>query len=81
MSDLMHKKVALAFALLSFGGMMIGSLFSGATVVTAIVRGTEAAALFGLLILALGAMLVEKVDDAHAGSSSEHKKKDLDKTD
>jgi hypothetical protein len=63
MSELTHKKMALAFSLLSFGVMAVGSWLSGAGVITALVRATEAALLFGLLAWVLGLSLVEKDED------------------
>ena len=79
MSELTHKKMAMAFALFSFGVVVFGSIFSGATYVTAFVRGTEAGVLFGLLAYGLGAMLVEKVD-VFADLENQKKMKDSDKT-
>lgn len=63
MSELTHKKMALAFGLFSFGLMVFGSIFSGATFVTALIRGTEAAILFALIVFILGFALVEKEED------------------
>ena len=63
MSALTHKKMALAFALLSFGVMVLGSFLSGSTVITALVRATEAALLFGFLAWILGYSLVESDED------------------
>lgn len=60
MSQLTVKKTALAFALFSFGVMTFGSVLTGAGFFTALVRGTEAAFVFGFLALGLGSMLAEK---------------------
>ncbi len=72
MNELTHKKMSLAFALFSFGVMVIGSVLSGSGVITAFIRGTKAAILFGLLVWGLGTMLVETDGDHH--DSGEHVK-------
>lgn len=72
MSELTHKKMSLAFALLSFGVMVFGSVLSGSGVITAFIRGTEAAILFGLLVWGLGTMLVQADGEHH--DSGEHAK-------
>ncbi|OGW20961.1 MAG: hypothetical protein A3K09_05205 [Nitrospinae bacterium RIFCSPLOWO2_12_FULL_47_7] len=78
MTELTHKKIALVFALFSFGVMVFGSVFSGARITTAFVRGTEAAILFGLLAWGLGTMLVEKDDDFLTDVKFEDKGKEKD---
>ena len=72
MSELTHKKMVLAFALLSFGVMVLGNVVSGARVITALVRATEAALLFGLLAWVLGYSLIEKDEDV-VSDLHEHK--------
>ncbi len=47
--DIIVQRVALGFAFGSFFFMVIGSVITGATALTAIIRGFEGAAVFGSL--------------------------------
>lgn len=76
MSELTHKKMVLAFSLLSFGVMVVGGFLSGTPIITVLVRATEAALLFGLLAWVLGLSLVEKDSDY---ISDIHQHHDVDK--
>lgn len=60
MTELMIRKMALAFALFSFGLVAIGSFLFGARMLSSLVRGTEAAAVFGSLAWGLGLFMEEK---------------------
>ncbi|PIQ97348.1 MAG: hypothetical protein COV67_04700 [Nitrospinae bacterium CG11_big_fil_rev_8_21_14_0_20_56_8] len=74
MSEITAKKTALAFALFSFGLMVVGSVINGSTFLTALIRGGEAAILFGLLGLIFLALLVdrgESMDSIPASPMSE----------
>ncbi|MBI4384055.1 MAG: hypothetical protein HY579_08495 [Nitrospinae bacterium] len=64
----MIRKMALAFALFSFGIVAIGSFLFGSRILTSLVRGTEAAAVFGSLAWALGLFMEEK-DGEGSGSA------------
>ena len=60
MSIVNIQKMAVAFALLSFGILSIGSILMGATFFTGILRGIGGAILFGLLALGVSSMLMQE---------------------
>ncbi len=60
MKQLTIQKLAMAFALFSFGFVAIGSIMSGATYVTAILRGAGASLLFGGVAFALLHLMAEE---------------------
>lgn len=76
------KKLALAFSLLSFTILMVGSLLNGARILSSFIRGIEAGLLFGLLAWGLGSMLVDKPEPIIVMQDEEEKDKgtELDKT-
>jgi hypothetical protein len=47
--DIIVQRIALGFAFGAFFFMVIGSTITGATVLTAVIRGFEGAALFGAI--------------------------------
>ena len=63
MSVLAIKRMAVGFALFSFGMLAFGSLLSGARLLTAFVRGIEAGIVFGLLAWLLGSFLLEEKEE------------------
>ena len=60
MSTVNIQKMAVAFALLSFGILSIGSILMGATFFTGIIRGIGGAILFGLLAFGVSSMLMKE---------------------
>lgn len=66
--DIIAQRIALGFAFGSFFFMVIGSMITGATALTAVIRGFEGAAIFGAL-----AWLVA----SHLFKEEEHEPMDL----
>ncbi len=64
MSQTGIKKMALIFALFSFAILTFGSVLSGSRILTALIRGTEGALLFGLVAWFLGNYILEEKTDA-----------------
>ena len=60
MSDIIGKKISVAFGLLSFAILFFGSIWSGARIFTGFLRGLEGGLLFGVLIWGLSYFIVEK---------------------
>ena len=58
MSESNVKKTAVAFGLLSFAIMVMGSIFSGSLVFTAVFRGVVASLLFGGLTWFVGSFAI-----------------------
>ena len=58
MSEFNVKKTAVAFGLLSFAIMVMGSIFSGSLVFTAVFRGVVASLLFGGLTWFVGSFAI-----------------------
>ena len=63
MSIVNIQKMAVAFALLSFGILSIGSILMGATFFTGILRGIGGAILFGLLALGIISLLMQEDEE------------------
>ena len=65
MSEFNVKKTAVAFCLLSFAIMVMGSIFSGSLVFTAVFRGVVASLVFGGLTWFVGsfAIVVDEVPE------------------
>jgi hypothetical protein len=65
--DIIVQKIALGFAFGSFFFMVIGSMISGATAWTAVIRGFEGAAIFGSIVWLVSSYLFKEenieVDD------------------
>ena len=76
---LIHNRVALGFAIGSFGFLTIGSLLSGATPSTAFIRGIEAALIFGVLAWASAYFFLKEdgFDSHHSSDDSGQEKTDL----
>lgn len=60
MTDIQIKKMAVSFALLSFAILTFGSVLTGSRMTTALIRGTEAAIVFGALAWSFGYLVMEK---------------------
>ena len=58
MSEFNVKKTAVAFGLLSFAIMVMGSIFSGSLVFTAVFRGVVASLVFGGLTWFVGSFAI-----------------------
>ena len=52
--------MAVSFALLSFAILVFGSVLTGSRMTTALIRGTEAALIFGALAWGFGSVLMDK---------------------
>ncbi len=52
--------MAVSFALLSFAILVFGSVLTGSRMTTALIRGTEAAIVFGALAWSFGSLLMDK---------------------
>lgn len=52
--------MAVSFALLSFAILAFGSVLTGSRMTTALIRGTEAAFVFGALAWSFGSVVMEK---------------------
>jgi len=52
--------MAVSFALLSFAILVFGSVLTGSRMTTALIRGTEAAIVFGVLAWSFGSVLMDK---------------------
>ncbi|GEM_PF-4734297 len=62
--DLIIQRIALGFAFGAFFFMVIGSIITGTTALTAIIRGFEGAALFGAIAWLVGSYLLRDEDNA-----------------
>ena len=75
MSDFVSQKIGMGFAFGAFGFLVFGSLIAGSTFITAMIRGFQAAFLFGSVAWGLGWFLLkdkkEAVDDNSEGAASE----------
>ena len=60
MTKIQIKKMAMSFAILSFAILVFGSVLTGSRMTTALIRGTEAAFVFGLLAWSIGTLTIEK---------------------
>lgn len=60
MTKIQIKKMAVSFALLSFAILAFGSVLTGSRMTTALIRGTEAAFVFGALAWSFGSVLMDK---------------------
>ncbi len=60
MSKIQIKKMAVSFALLSFAILVFGSVLTGSRMTTALIRGAEAAIVFGMLAWSFGSVVMEK---------------------
>jgi len=60
MTKIQIKKMAVSFALLSFAILAFGSVLTGSRMTTALIRGTEAAFVFGALAWSFGSVVMEK---------------------
>ena len=66
--DIIVQRIALGFAFGSFFFMVIGSMITGATALTSVIRGFEGAAIFGAISWLVASYLfkdeeIEAVDD------------------
>ena len=60
------QKIAAGFGIFAFGFLAIGSFLNGATAVTSVVRGFEAAVIFGALAWGVGSLFKpEEEDEQH----------------
>jgi hypothetical protein len=75
MSIVNIQKMAVAFALLSFGILSIGSILMGATFFTGIIRGIGGAILFGLLAFGVSAMLMREDEEGMADDDDDQEDK------
>ncbi len=53
--------MAVSFAILSFAILAFGSVLTGSRITTALIRGAEAAFVFGALAWSFGSIVMEKV--------------------
>jgi hypothetical protein len=60
MTKIQIKKMAVSFALLSFAILAFGSVLTGSRMTTALIRGTEAAIVFGALAWSFGSLVMDK---------------------
>jgi hypothetical protein len=60
MTKIQIKKMAVSFALLSFAILVFGSVLTGSRMTTALIRGAEAAIVFGALAWSFGSVLMDK---------------------
>ncbi len=56
--------MAVSFALLSFAILVFGSVLTGSRMTTALIRGAEAALVFGLLAWSFGSIVMDKEKDS-----------------
>jgi hypothetical protein len=54
------KKMAVSFALLSFAILVFGSVLTGSRMTTALIRGAEAAIVFGALAWSFGSVVMDR---------------------
>ncbi|QPJ65451.1 MAG: hypothetical protein G3M78_08625 [Candidatus Nitrohelix vancouverensis] len=64
MSELNTRKLAVAFAFVAFGLMVFGSVLNGSTFLTALIRGFEAALIFGICSLLFLRYLIDDGSDS-----------------
>ena len=74
MSIVNIQKMAVAFALLSFGILSIGSILMGATFFTGILRGIGGAILFGLLAFGVSLMLMQEDEEVMVDEDNQEDK-------
>jgi hypothetical protein len=60
--DIIVQRIALGFAFGSFFFMVIGSMITGATALTAFIRGFEGAAIFGSIAWLVASYLFKEED-------------------
>jgi hypothetical protein len=60
MTKIQIKKMAVSFALLSFAILVFGSVLTGSRMTTALIRGAEAAFIFGALAWSFGSVVMNK---------------------
>jgi len=60
--DIIVQRIALGFAFGSFFFMVIGSTITGATALTAVIRGFEGAAIFGSIAWLVASYLFKEED-------------------
>ncbi len=82
MTKIQVKKMAVSFALLSFAVLAFGSVLTGARITTALIRGAEAALVFGVLAWSFGSLLMdkEKAPEVAADEAEASKGVQLDET-
>jgi len=76
MSDTVAHKLAMIFALFSFGFVTIGSIFSGATYITAFSRGAVAFLLFGGAAFGLLRFMIEEETEEIEEDAEENPEKE-----
>lgn len=59
MTKIQIKKMAVSFAILSFAILAFGSVLTGSRMTTALIRGAEAAFVFGALAWGFGSVVME----------------------
>ncbi|MFQ5449145.1 MAG: hypothetical protein ACE5E9_00865 [Nitrospinaceae bacterium] len=79
MSEINVKKMALAFSLLAFAILLFGSVLNGSRVTTGLIRGAEAALVFGGLAWLLGSIWTDKKVHNPPGKPEEQKGAQVDK--
>ncbi len=75
------NKVAVSFSILAFAILVFGSVFTGSRFSTALIRGVEAALVFGVFAWAISSLLFsEKEQSADEPPIEEDKGAQLDET-
>jgi hypothetical protein len=74
MSNIQIKKMAVLFALLSFAILVFGSVLTGSRTTTALIRGVEAAVVFGALAWSFGSVVMGDKNDLKEESDEEASK-------
>ena len=64
MSPINIQKMAIAFALLAFGFLAIGSVLAGSRVITGVIRGGLGALIFGGLVWVVADLFLAEDEDA-----------------
>ena len=65
------KKMAVSFSMLSFAILTFGSVMTGSRLVTAFIRGIEAALLFGVIAWGLGTLIMNNNEKAQSPKEEE----------
>ena len=64
MNPINIQKMAIAFALLAFGFLAIGSVLAGSRVITGVIRGGLGALIFGGLVWVVADLFLSEDEDA-----------------
>ncbi|CAI2717985.1 hypothetical protein [Nitrospina watsonii] len=80
MTPFQARKGALVFAVFAFTLLTAGSLFMGARLWVAMVRGIEGFCLFGVLAWGIGALFATRNESAEQKAENKKKGQNLDQT-